>query len=79
VTTALVISFGGIGGILATTIFRQTDSPRYLPGIYATIGSQIILLALLAITSINFWLENKKIRAKNAPPTAGKRLFLYTL
>ncbi|KAF8229045.1 MFS general substrate transporter [Tricholoma matsutake] len=79
VTTALVISFGGIGGIFATTVFRQMDYPRYLPGIYATIGCQIILLALLAITSIHFWLENKRIRAENAPPMAGKCLFLYTL
>lgn len=63
---------------MATTIFRQVDFPRYLPGIYATLGSQILLLALLAITSTHFWLENKRIRGENVLAT-GKGLFLYTL
>jgi succinate dehydrogenase hydrophobic anchor subunit len=79
VTTALVVSFGGIGGIFATTIFRQADFPRYLPGIYATISCQILLLVLLAITSIHFWLENRRILAEKPAPMEGKRLFLYTL
>ncbi|KAF5354896.1 hypothetical protein D9756_005469 [Leucocoprinus leucothites] len=38
VSTAMIVSFGGIGGIFATTVFRQADFPRYLMGIYATIA-----------------------------------------
>ncbi|KAF5348638.1 hypothetical protein D9758_006747 [Tetrapyrgos nigripes] len=30
VTTAVIISFGGIGGIIATTIFREQDYPSFL-------------------------------------------------
>ena len=32
VTSAVQISFGSIGGIAASTVFRQQDSPQYLPG-----------------------------------------------
>ncbi|KAF9464979.1 major facilitator superfamily domain-containing protein [Collybia nuda] len=78
VTTALVVSFGGIGGIFATTVFRQKDNPRFLPGIYATIACQFLLLALLAITTLYFWYQNKKGRV-SGKPIEGKVGFLYTL
>lgn len=32
VQTAVTVAFGGIGGILASTVFREQDYPRYLPG-----------------------------------------------
>lgn len=77
---AMVISFGGIGGIFATTVFRQIDFPRYLPGIYATIACQFLLLILLVITTIYFWHQNKKILAGTANPIGGESGFkLYTL
>ncbi|KAF8633402.1 hypothetical protein AX17_004573 [Amanita inopinata Kibby_2008] len=38
VMTATVISFAGLGGIFASTVFRQVDYPKYIPGIYATIS-----------------------------------------
>ncbi|EKM81127.1 hypothetical protein AGABI1DRAFT_56500 [Agaricus bisporus var. burnettii JB137-S8] len=62
VSTAMVISFGGVGGIFATTVFRQSDFPRYIPGIYASIGCQLLLLACLTGTTIYFRLENLKVR-----------------
>jgi len=49
-STALIVSFGGLGGILASLTFRQRDFPHYLPGIYAMLGCQLLLLTLLAIT-----------------------------
>lgn len=32
VTSALVIGFGGVGGIVASTVYRQADAPTYVPG-----------------------------------------------
>ncbi|KAK0184767.1 major facilitator superfamily domain-containing protein [Armillaria mellea] len=64
VTTAITVSFGGIGGIVATTIYRQQDFPRYIPGIITTIALQVLLLVLLGITTIHFWYENKKMKSK---------------
>lgn len=78
VSTALVVSFGGIGGIFATTVFRQQDSPKFLPGIYATIACQFLLLALLATTTLHFWRQNRKVRI-SGNPIEGKLGFLYTL
>lgn len=31
-TSALVIGAGGIGGIVASTVFRSVDAPGYRPG-----------------------------------------------
>ncbi|SJL14804.1 related to putative tartrate transporter [Armillaria ostoyae] len=60
VTTAITVSFGGIGGIIATTIYRQQDVPRYIPGMLATISLQVLLLILLGLMTVHFWHENKK-------------------
>jgi hypothetical protein len=32
VASSMQIAFGAIGGIAASTVFRQQDSPRYIPG-----------------------------------------------
>ncbi|KAJ4483508.1 major facilitator superfamily domain-containing protein [Lentinula aciculospora] len=76
VTTAIIISFGGLGGIVATTIFRQQDFPRYIPGIIITISCQVLLLVLLGILSLNFWYHNK---AKRTGARSGHIDLLYTL
>jgi len=34
VTSGFQIGFGAIGGIAASTVFRQQDAPRYLPGYF---------------------------------------------
>ena len=61
VSTAMIVSFGGLGGIFATTVFRQIDFPRYLMGIYATIACQLVLLILLSATTRFFRRENQKV------------------
>lgn len=78
VSTAMIVSFGGIGGIFATTVFRQNDFPRYLMGIYATIICQLVLLALLTGTTIFFRRENQK-KARSGCQMDGHAGFLYTL
>jgi FtsH-binding integral membrane protein len=72
----VVVSFGGIGGIFATTVFRQSDAPHYMPGIYATIGCQLVLLASLAVTTVYFKTQNREVQKA---PAEGKPGFVYTL
>ncbi|KIK67517.1 hypothetical protein GYMLUDRAFT_156068, partial [Collybiopsis luxurians FD-317 M1] len=79
VTTAVIISFGGIGGIIATTVFRQRDFPRYSPGITTTISCQVLLLVLLGVLTLNFWYQNKAKRMNIQPGVGGRIDFLYTL
>ncbi|KAK0195772.1 major facilitator superfamily domain-containing protein [Armillaria mellea] len=76
VTTAITVSFGGIGGIIATTIYRQQDYPRYIPGIIATISLQVLALILLGIMTVHFWYENKKVRSGGDSQVG---VFFYTL
>lgn len=80
VQTAITISFGGIGGIIASTTFRTRDAPHYLPGLGVAIGSQITILAVLGITHIYFRRLNRLSReGKLRAPLEGKPDFFYTL
>jgi len=79
VSNAIIIAFGGIGGIIATTTFRQKDFPRYFPGLWVTIACQFLNLALLVITSIIFSVKNKKAREGTSPPIEGRPGFYYTI
>jgi len=60
VSTAIVIAAGGIGGIFATTVYRQKDFPKYMPGIWATLACQFTMLICLAFLT---WLFNKRNKA----------------
>ncbi|KAL1745038.1 major facilitator superfamily domain-containing protein, partial [Schizophyllum fasciatum] len=77
VTTAIIVSCGGIGGIMATTVFRQQDAPRYRPGAITTIACQGMLLALLGGMSAYFHVQNSHRRRLIAQD--GVPRFLYTL
>lgn len=80
VTTAIVVAFGGIGGVFASLVYRQVDFPTYLPGIYATIACQILMLLLLAITTIYYRAQNKGLRRGTIiRPLEGQAGFVYTL
>jgi hypothetical protein len=58
--SALQIGFGAIGGIIASTVFRQRDAPGYAVGLWVSAGLQFYTLAVLAVTSWYFWITNKK-------------------
>jgi len=79
VSTALIVAFGGIGGIFATTAFREHDAPKYIPGIWATIACQFFLLVLLGITSATFLHRNKLGKAGTLTALEGQPGFLYTI
>lgn len=53
-TSALVVGFGGVGGILATFVFRQKDSPRYLFGVKFVLVSQAVAIAVCLILGACF-------------------------
>jgi len=79
VSNAMIIAFGGIGGIIATTVFRQQDFPRYVPGLWVTIGCQFFMLGMLAASSFYFIMKNKQVREGTAPPIGGRPGFYYTI
>ena len=61
VHSALVIGFGGIGGILASTVFRQVDFPKYLPGIGTAAGCQVLTILILIVSDRVFVAQNKRV------------------
>ncbi|POY70873.1 hypothetical protein BMF94_6050 [Rhodotorula taiwanensis] len=60
VASALTIGGGGIGGIMASLVYRQVDYPKYIPGLGATIGCQGMIILLLVLLSMHFRRCNKR-------------------
>ncbi|TFK44906.1 major facilitator superfamily domain-containing protein [Crucibulum laeve] len=80
VQSALTVCLGGIGGIMASTVFRAQDAPRYLPGFGVTVGSQVLMLLILGCTTLHFRKLNRELReGKRTKPLEGQVGFFYTL
>ncbi len=80
VGTAIQTGLGAMGGILAATVFRETDAPKYLPGLWTTAGLQVLILALLCGTTSAFWRANRQLdRGTLRKPIEGLPGFKYTL
>ncbi|KAG6887532.1 hypothetical protein C0995_014570 [Termitomyces sp. Mi166 len=79
VSTAVIVTFGGVAGVFATTVFRQEDYPRYLNGMWASLGCQFLLLVLLAMTSFTFIRRNRLAREGKIGPLEGQPGFYYTI
>jgi MFS family permease len=76
--SATLVGFGGIGGIIGSTIFREADSPNYRPGIMGTmIANGLSILIVLALT-LKFWRANKRA-AEGGRIIEGQQGFRYTL
>ncbi|KAF8168456.1 high-affinity nicotinic acid transporter [Crassisporium funariophilum] len=79
VQTACIIASGGVGGILATTMYQQKDYPKYITGIWATIGFQFTMLILLGVTSFVLTRRNRLRREGKIGPLEGTENFYYTI
>lgn len=80
VGTALQMGFGAIGGIIASSAFREVDAPRYLNGLWATAGLQLLVLVLLGGTTLAFTRANRQLaRGTLQQPIEGLEGFKYTI
>ncbi|CAI6337172.1 unnamed protein product [Periconia digitata] len=84
VGSALQIGFGAIGGMIASTVFRQRDAPRYVTGLWVTAGLQIYILTIVGVMTVLFMKKNKQVDAQVAnggpeEPIEGQVGFRYTL
>jgi hypothetical protein len=80
VGSALQIGFGAIGGIIASTTFREKDAPRYVNGLWATAALQFFTWIALIGTSTFFWYKNRQLdRGTLKKPIEGQPGFRYTL
>ncbi|EFR01062.1 hypothetical protein MGYG_04065 [Nannizzia gypsea CBS 118893] len=76
--SATLVGFGGIGGIAGSLVFRSQDAPEYIPGIWAAITSQLVLLLTVAVMSWHFWRSNKKAD-RGELVIEGSQTFRYTI
>ena len=79
VGSALQIGFGAIGGIIASTVFREEDAPTYVPGLWVTTGLQFLILMIVACLTVFFTIMNKKVdKGTIKSPIEGHPGFKYT-
>lgn len=65
VTAAAVTACNGLGGIAGAFIVRQPEAPRYLTAIWVSIGSHIMILAIiLAFTAYFFYANRRQSKGK---------------
>lgn len=58
--SATFVSFGGIGGIAGSLVFRNEDIPHYRPGLYACIATTLLTMILVGLLSLDFRRLNKQ-------------------
>lgn len=76
-SSAMLVGFGGIGGIAGALVYRSQDQPRYLPGMYASIACNCCILLFVVGMTILFRLSNKKAE-QGLVVLEGLQGFLYT-
>ncbi|KAL0961270.1 hypothetical protein HGRIS_006233 [Hohenbuehelia grisea] len=79
VSSAVILAQAGFGGVIATTIFRIKDAPRYWPGVWTTLGLQIMLIGLVGMTSMTYMKRNRDRRAGRVSELEGSSTFYHTL
>ncbi|KAJ7270019.1 major facilitator superfamily domain-containing protein [Mycena haematopus] len=78
IVSGVMISAGGVGGLLASYIFTEASAPHYIPGIVVTAAFQVLLLAILCATTVYFRRQNAWAIRESAQ-LEGHPGFLYTL
>ncbi|KAJ4182789.1 hypothetical protein NW767_013754 [Fusarium falciforme] len=60
VSTAILISMSGVGGIYSSMVFRQQDAPNYLPGIIAVMAINIAAVLTAIATMVLLRWQNQR-------------------
>ncbi|KAB8278327.1 major facilitator superfamily domain-containing protein [Aspergillus minisclerotigenes] len=59
-SSATLVGFGGIGGIVSSLVFRSQDAPGYRPGMWTTIACNLLMLVIVAAMSLWFRRSNRE-------------------
>lgn len=77
-SSALMISSGGVGGVVASFVFRTQDAPEYIPGITTGMVCGGIILLSACVLAWDFRRKNKKAD-RGEIVLEGLERFRYTL
>jgi MFS family permease len=58
--SATLVGFGGVGGIIGSSVFRDQDAPRYGPGIETCIIACGLVILLVVGLDFKFWKANQR-------------------
>ncbi|KAH6638180.1 major facilitator superfamily domain-containing protein [Boeremia exigua] len=61
-TAAAVTACNGAGGIAGSFIVRRQESPRYLTAVWVSIGSHVLIVAVVGLFSVYFYIANGRQR-----------------
>lgn len=73
-----MVGFGGIGGIIGSTVFREADAPGYRPGIEACLIANALIIVITALLTFKFNRANKRAEG-GGKVIEGQAGFRYTL
>jgi len=76
--SATLVGFGGVGGIIGGTVFRDQDAPQYGPGIIATMLATGLVILITVLLMAKFWYANRKAD-RDGGTIEGQEGFRYTL
>ncbi|ELR03827.1 hypothetical protein VC83_04718 [Pseudogymnoascus destructans] len=76
--SATLVGFGGIGGIIGSTVFREADKPKYTPGIMTCMIANGLIILITLMLTLKFWRANKRAEA-GGKIIEGQVGFRYTL
>ena len=76
--SATLVGFGGIGGIVGSTVFRAHDAPAYIPGIIACMVAAGLIVVISLLLNLKFMRANKRA-ASGGKVIEGLEGFRYTL
>ena len=77
VSSGLQLSFGALGGIIGSTVFRSQDAPSYTPGIIVVLCG-VVAIACLSIFMGVYLTQQNKLRKETGVVLEGQRDFEYT-
>ena len=75
--SATLVGAGGIGGIIGSTVFRDQDSPTYIPGITTCLIANGMIIAITCLLELKFYYANKRA-AQGGKVIEGLEGFRYT-
>lgn len=78
IVSAAMITIGAMGGVTGSTIFRSQNAPLYLPGMWATIGLQLMYSIGTFAMSMHLQRKNKQFDEGKVAALEGVESFRYT-
>ncbi|KAJ5286832.1 hypothetical protein N7478_002518 [Penicillium angulare] len=76
-TSAAVTAFNGLGGIAGSYIVRSQEAPHYQTAVWVSIGSHLLMIALVGAFTIYFYIMNRQ-QARSLKIIEGTPGFRYT-